>query len=178
MVSQLVATLIDQHYFERELLEDKLASKLLMETEQKDWELDQKQLGEVDTWVEKQCEWMADLSRSIHAHGTKERQILIKIEELSPGVDVITEQLRPLLRSYSDTLSTIKPGSTYNPSVLWDMLSTLVDFRHTQRFGHLCKTMLERVRSETEALSAQLVEITNVMRNNRGRRIDKIVKSY
>lgn len=104
MIGRLVATLLDSHYLEREKIEDSLSSDFLTNLERKDAELTETDLSFVENWIEQEIQWLSEKSQKIYQHTDEERQCLQKLEEMDPGIDILTTHINTALKPLAQAL--------------------------------------------------------------------------
>lgn len=175
----IITSLMDQHFLEREKLEDQIASEFLNDIDRKDTELNPKDINDLDFWIEENIKWIMEKAERIFQLSESEKILIKKLEELDPGIEVLMTQidtaLRPIqeeLRKHSKndmpmegTASTggevVQPPSLaiYNPRTLQSCVRSGIRIRQCKRYASLCKRLAELVEQDAQAVSLQCSDI-------------------
>lgn len=106
-LSVVIATIFDQHYVEREKLEDKIAEELLTDIDRKDVELQPEETDDIDNWLENKVVWIMSRSDKIYQHSEQEKILIGKLEELDMSAAITCDSqvqaaLAPILKELVD----------------------------------------------------------------------------
>lgn len=192
-LGDLVVELIDKHFLAREKIEDELAAEMLRNVQRKDMELNERDISDVNAWIEREIGWLIASSQTIFDHINQEKHLLEELEKADPGIEVVIEHLNHLLLPVALTLAeaerkaqpkqtTTSPGhdqkpvqqkqlteivpSGYSAKPLWDVFHSTINFKHAKRFASLCKHMEDSVEIESDSICRQCDDVLVLARNN------------
>lgn len=173
-LAKLVVELIDTNFIEREKVEDALASEMLRNVERKDTELDKEDLSLVSSWIDREISWLMERSQKIYDHIHAEKDLLSKMEQLDPGIDIVNEDIIHVFKNLIVKPEEAAPpmpwdGSTYSAAPLWEMIRGVFRFKQAKRFASLCKHIEEAVDVEAESICRQCDDFILLARSQLGR---------